>query len=332
MMRLHLFSLFCFIADALELHKTVDTFEPLPDAWKKVAVVFAGHHYKIGGPKWPPLDGPKYDANDKLWHGIRGTTDWRVAKDNRENNLFNALERNNMTAHVYFHTWPSHRHIEAELVEYFKDRTIKYKIASKGSHASKDVDSRAEALKLIEHPETYDVILLLRFELNIRRSLDTFHFRPDKVNVPFREISEDIFRTECKTSDLLMVFPPQYIGWFNTSKNDLIWHWPITSNPQADHKKKDEYGCPQWRDKINLMCLSYGYSGEPSNPLGHLTRDLTTLEKGPYYSALESQAGHNHAVKSHAFEAPSPKAKDNVVESEVDDWFPGGSDAPSPQA
>jgi len=238
MMRLHLFSLFCFIADALELHKTVDTFEPLPDAWKKVAVVFAGHHYKIGGPKWPPLDGPKYDANDKLWHGIRGTTDWRVAKDNRENNLFNALERNNMTAHVYFHTWPSHRHIEAELVEYFKDRTIKYKIASKGSHASKDVDSRAEALKLIEHPETYDVIMLLRFELNIRRSLDTFHFRPDKVNVPFREISEDIFRTECKTSDLLMVFPPQYIGWFNTSKNDLIWHWPITSNPQADRKKK----------------------------------------------------------------------------------------------
>mmetsp|Transcript_83043 Transcript_83043/g.216788 ORF Transcript_83043/g.216788 Transcript_83043/m.216788 type:complete len:335 (-) Transcript_83043:120-1124(-) len=320
------------IVEALELHRAVDTLTPLPEQWKQVAVVFAGHHYKIGGPPWPPKGGPTYDAEDHLWHGIRGTTDWRVVKENREKYLFSPLERNeNITVHVYFHTWPSHKHIEEELVEYYKNRTIKYKIASKGSYASKGVDSRAEALKLIEHPETYDAIILTRFELRMVRPLDSFIFQHDKVNVPFREISEAHFRAECRTSDLLIAFPPQYMDWYNTGKNDDIWHSPIPTNPLADPKKKDEYGCPQWRDKINLMCLSYGWSGEPTNPLGHLTHELTTLEKGPYYSTSESYAGHNHNVEG-VSHAPTPKAKDDLGEDEFDEWLPGGSDAPHPQA
>jgi hypothetical protein len=320
-----------FIAEALELPKIVDTLRPLPEQWKKVAVVFAGHHYKIGGPKFPPKGGPVYDDKDKLWHGIRGTTDWRVIRDNREKYLFSPLERINATVHVYFHTWPSHKHIETELVEYYKNRTVKYSIASKGSHASKGVDSRAVALKLIEHPETYDAIVLSRFELRMIRPLDSFIFKHDHVNVPFREISEAHFRKECRTSDLLIAFPPKYIGWYNTGKNDGIWHKPIQSNPLANPKKKDEYGCPQWKDTINLMTFSYGWSGEPRNPVGHLARELTTLEKGPYYSVSESAAGFNHQT-SHPYEAPTPKAKDDIGEGEFDAWFPGGSDAPHPQA
>jgi hypothetical protein len=197
------------------------------------------------------------------------------------------LAKRGITVDVYFHTWPSHIPFEAELVKHLKP--IKHKISNRGSLDSPGVDSRVEALKLIVGPETYDAIVMTRFELLFSRSLDMLPLQPHKVNVPFREISEESYRKDCRVSDLLYVFPPKYLELF-TNRSWALGHELITANPLADINKKDEYGCPESQDHVNLMTSEYGYSGEV-NPLGFISRDVMTVEKGPYYGMNGMSSG-----------------------------------------
>jgi len=271
-----------FIAGALEVTNTVDT--PiglgLPAQWKKVALVYAGHHYRIGASPWPPKFVPSL-MNPKRVHGYRGTTDWRVASDNHREFLIGPLAERGITVDVYFHTWPSHRAIEAELVEHCKP--IKYTIASRGSHDSVGVDSRVEALKLIVGPGTYDAIIITRFELLFVRPLDRFPIQPHKLNVPFRELDEARFRQSCRTSDLMYIFPPRYHDLF-INGSWAMGHELINNNPLVDKSRHDSYGCQIWQEHINLLSWGYGASGAMRpTPLGYLSREVESIEAGPYY-------------------------------------------------
>lgn len=292
-----------FIAGALEATHTarVDTSMQLglPLQWNKVALVFAGHHYRIGGPPWPPKFRPSL-MNPGLMHGSRGTTDWRVASENHDDLLIGPLTKRGISVDVYFHTWPSHRSVEAELVEHYKP--IRHTIASRNSQDSVGVDSRVEALKLIVNPTTYDAIILTRFELMLSRPLDMFPIQPHKVNAPFREISDEAFRHDCRVSDILYIFPPTYLGLFSNGSWEL-GHLLITNNPLVDSNKRDTFGCKQWQGHINLLSWEYGLSGHArSTPVGYLCRDVKTIEAGPYYSYTEGWWNNG------SWGAPSPKA------------------------
>jgi len=195
---------------------------------------------------------------------------------------------------VYFHTWPSHRPIETELVEYYKP--VKYSIASRSSHDSAGVDSRMEALKLIATPEAYDAIIMTRFELILNRSLYTFPVQPHKVNVPFREKSS---KRKCYTSDLMYIFPPSYLNWF-INRSWVMGHGLILSNPLADRSRIGVDGCPYWQEHVHLMSEELAESGDRVNPLGFVSRDLTTVEEGPYFDYRNSfcqGCGNGHATK-----------------------------------
>jgi len=296
-----------FIARALDVSKTVHTvgIDPselgLPAQWKKVALVYAGHHYRISGPPWPPIFTPS-PFDPKLKRGRRGTTDWRVAADNHNKLIFGHLADRGVAVDVYFHTWPSHRPMEAELVEHYKP--VKYSIASRSSHDSAGVDSRVEALKLIDGLEDYDAIIMTRFELILNRSLGTFSIQPDKVNVPFRE--SDIGRNKlgmprarCYTSDVMYIVPPKYLNVF-INGSWPIGHRLIESNPFADKSNVDVDGCPHWQEHVNLMSDEFGRSGDPVFPLGFISHDLTTVEAGPFFDWSNSYCqgcGNGHTAK-----------------------------------
>lgn len=276
--------LFITGAGALEVRNSVDvrvdtsTDFGLPAQWKQVAMVYAGHHYRIGGPPWPPKFLPSRD-NPKLWQGVRGTTDWRVARENHHGHLFEPLVKRGITVDVYFHTWPSHRWIEKELVEYFKP--TKYTIASRSSHDSVGVDSRVEALKLIVAPETYDAIIMTRFELILFRPLDLFPIQPQKVNVPF---TERVARSGSRRNvmmDLIYIFPPKYLDWF-VNGSWTVGHGSGASNPSGQKASKGVMEWSEWQDNVNMMSWEYGQSGS-----GFLSHDLTTVEDGPYYGYRE---------------------------------------------
>jgi hypothetical protein len=298
-----------YIAGALGVSSTVDTVRVdtseglgLPAQWKKVALVFAGHHYRLGGPPWPPKFRPSLMLPNRM-HGVRGTTDWRVASENHHDLLIGPLAERGITVDVYFHTWPSHRPIETELVEHYKP--IKYTIASSSSHDSVGVDSRVEALKLIVGPETYNAIILTRFELILAKPLDRFPIQPHKLNVPFRELDEVRFRKDCRTSDLMYIFPPKYLDGFRNG-SWAMGHALITNNPLVDKSRHDGYGCPQWQEHISLMSWAYGASGDGRpTPLGYLSRDVATIEAGPYYGYSEGLGLTGRLSK---LEAPLPKA------------------------
>merc|ERR1719277_115729 len=283
--------LFISGAVALEVPKAVDAARVdasqdvgLPAQWKKVAMVYAGHHYRIGGPPWPAKLRPSRD-NPKLWQGVRGTTDWRVARENHHDYLFDPLIKRGITVDVYFHTWPSQRPIETELVEHFKP--TKYTIASRGSHDSVGVDSRVEALKLIVAPETYDAIIMTRFELILFRPLDMFPTQPRKVNVPFSEhVSMHVSMASSGSRrkvimDLMYIFPPKYIDWF-VNGSWTVGHGVGASTPSGQKVSKDALSWSQWQDNVNMMPWEYGASGS-----GFLSRELTTVEDGPYYGYSE---------------------------------------------
>jgi len=267
----------------------------LPAEWKKVAMVYAGHHYRIGGPPWPPTFLPSRD-NPKLWQGFRGTTDWRVARENHHGNLFDPLVKRGITVDVYFHTWPSHRQIETEMVEYFKP--TRYTIASRGSHDSAGVDSRVEALKLIVAPETYDAVIMTRFELILRRPLDMFPIQPHKVNVPFSEhVSRPSGSRRTVLMDLIYIFPPKYIDWF-VNGSWSVGHGVGASNPSGQKASRTALTWSQWQDNVNMMSWEYGASDS-----GFLSHDLTSVEDGPYYGYREGPESVRLGLA-----APLPKA------------------------
>jgi hypothetical protein len=288
-----------FVSRALDVSKAVHTIgvDPselgLPAQWKKVALVYAGHHYRIGGPPWPAILNPS-PIDPKLKRGRKGTTDWRVAKDNHNKLIIGPLAERGVSVDVYFHTWPSHRPIEAELVEHYKP--VNYSIASRSSHDSPGVDSRVEALKLIADLEIYDAIVMTRFEIILNRSLDTFPIQPHKVNVPFREISQ---RRRCYTSDLMYIFPPRYVDSF-INRSWIMGHGLIESIPLADKANVGVDGCPPWQEHVHLMSDEFARSGDSVNPIGFVSRDLTTVEEGPYYDYTNSYCqgcGNGHDMK-----------------------------------
>jgi hypothetical protein len=172
--------------------------------------------------------------------------------------------------------------MEADLVEYYKP--VRCRIANTSSYDSTGVDSRVEALKLIVAPESYDAVILTRFDLLMSKPVDMFPIQPSKINVPFREIDELAFRNDCRVSDLMTIFPAMYLDFF-INGSWALGHTLITNNPLADKNNKDKYGCPRWQEYINLMSWQYGESGDYRyTPLGLLiSRDLATVEEGPYY-------------------------------------------------
>jgi len=252
----------------------------LPAQWKKVAMVYAGHHYRIAWPL-PPTFRPSRD-NPKLWQGVRGTTDWRVARENHHGYLFDPLVKRGIAVDVYFHTWPSHRQIETEMVEYLKP--TRYTIANRGSHDSAGVDSRVEALKLIVAPETYDAVIMTRFELIRFRPLDMFPIQPHKVNAPFTEhASRSSGARRTVLVDLIYIFPPKYIDWF-LNGSWSVGHGAGASNPSGQKASKHAVSWLQWQENVNMMSWEYGASGS-----GFLSHDLTTVEDGPYYGYSEGK-------------------------------------------
>jgi len=286
-----------FLARALGVSKAVDSLGVhvsselrLPAQWSQVALVYAGHHYRIGPAKLciskDDRTPCKAEFKTSVWNprfkfGTRHSTDWRTAKDNHHDLLVGPLAKRGITVDVYLHSWPSHKSMEADLVEYYKP--VRYKIANTSSYDAAGVDSRVEALKLIAAPERYDAILLTRFDLLLFKPLDAFPIQPSKINVPFREISELAFRQDCRVSDLMMIFPPKYLGLF-TNGSWALGHALITNNPLVDKAKTDYFGCPHWQEHINLMSWEYAESGDYRfTPIGVISRDLATVEDGPYY-------------------------------------------------
>lgn len=255
--------------------------------WKKVAIAYSGHHYKIGMWDLCPQGGClaknhfswklKRDETGLL-NGGRGTADFRLTFPSHEANIFKPLANHGVEYDVYFHTWPSP--ISKKYIKTLKPR--KFKIEKNGSYAYKIEHSPMSVLKLIDW-EKYDAIILTRPDINLTRPLNTYSIDPSKINLPNRELSEDVFRQKCKTSDLMRVFPASYLPLYLTKKIDLF-HYPINKNPWKNGST-DEFGCPYWRDHFNLMSDEYGGSGG-KNPLGEISHYVLTDEHGPYHSYL----------------------------------------------
>jgi len=258
----------CQNAYAVRLSTTV--LNKWPSDWNKVAIVYAGHHYKI----------------DDLVNSQSGS-DFRTVWSNQEEQIFEPFRKAHIAYDIYIHTWPS------PISQNFLD-TAKPKKFIVEKNGCMDTEtgwkrggySKITGLELVEPTsQEYDAIILTRPDLKFKRPLTEFNIDPRKINLPFREKSEAAFKGQCRASDLMRIIPTTYLKYYLNGSIDL-WSGPhrdVHNNPWR--MQEQEYGkCGKWQDHFNFMSDDYGYSGGNDTPIGALSRALLTDEHGPYYT------------------------------------------------
>lgn len=135
---------------------------------------------------------------------------------------------------IYFHTYSVKEKSDTKLLNLFKTNNINVKdyIFDKDIH-SKIIYSIVNSTKLVK--DDYDLIINLRFDLIFLKPIIDLNIDCKKFNFLWKEPKKKWDKYH-KTSDLLFIFPSQYINIFIQSLNDTIdyknsgsahWSYPI---------------------------------------------------------------------------------------------------------